>query len=77
MAQHPHKNIHTVEADNEDRVAIKVIQMPSYADIFKINSCRQAAAQKVAEITGGSLDVLILNGAMMMHERGVLNFDQL
>jgi len=50
--------VHTIEADNEDGLAIDV------------------AAKKVAEITGGSLDVLILNGAMLMHERNILNFDQ-
>jgi len=54
---HPHKNIHIIEADNNDIQGIKT------------------AAQKISDITGSKLDVLINNAALMVHERGPLTLD--
>ena len=37
----------------------------------------QAAAAETAKVTDGSIDVLINNGALMVHERGGLTLDKL
>ncbi|KAI0700107.1 hypothetical protein BC835DRAFT_480987 [Cytidiella melzeri] len=57
VSGHPHKNIHVVEADNNDAQAL------------------QRAADVVSQTTGGTVDVLINNGALMTHERSGLTLD--
>ncbi|KLO10732.1 NAD-binding protein [Schizopora paradoxa] len=58
VAGHAHKNVHILEADNDNIASIKT------------------AAKEVAKITGGTLDVLIANGALMHHERNGLMLDE-
>ncbi|KAI0088540.1 short-chain dehydrogenases/reductase [Irpex rosettiformis] len=61
IAGHTHKNVHVIEADSKDARALRVNL--------------KNAADTVSKITGGTLDVLINNAALMDYERVDLTLD--
>ena len=86
-AKAPHKNVHTGKLDLLDVQSIKVrktcsVLLPRLPIIIS-RSCRilttflQQAAETIGNATGVTIDVLIHNGAIMMHPLGRFTLESL
>jgi len=63
-------NVHIIQADVTDTKGLKVRFSSGIQDRGLFNFPCKSAAEKVKEITGGSLDILIYNAAVLNEGNG-------